>query len=217
MKTRIAEIESGSEAQRNVSFLNARPFSTPLGYFSGGLMAAGYDPHEKITVAFPHFVHPPGGFKHQDRVDERTYEAWEIAAGVLEHDRPEKGGTLTSSDTKIAAADQARVKELESLGTRLQDHWEQDVSEPMRDSSGALAIRSGKADAYSVRATLQSLRADKAVFGHLSPQGQQAISRTLDKNGQVIIPNLYGYPLARHAFIPYKPYDGNYENRPNQG
>ncbi|MEW9582413.1 SET domain-containing protein-lysine N-methyltransferase [Paraburkholderia sp. DGU8] len=216
VKTRIAEIESGSEAQRNVNFLNARAFLTPLGYFSGGLMAAGYDPHERITVAFPHFVHPPGGFKHQDRVDERTYEAWEIAAGVLEHDRPEKGGILASSDTKIAAADHARIKDLESLGTKLQAHWEQDVSEPMRGYQ-VLAIRSGKADAYAVRATLQGLQSDRAAFKQLSPEGQQAISRTLDKNGQVIIPNVYGYPLAGHAFIPYKPYEGNDENRPNQG
>lgn len=51
----------------------------------------------------------------------------------------------------------------------------------------------------------------------MSPEGQQAVNRTLDQSGQVIVPNLYGYPLQRHAFVPYQPYDGNYEHRPNQG
>jgi hypothetical protein len=87
----------------------------------------------------------------------------------------------------------------------------------MENPLGALAARSGKADAYSVQATLQSLQSDKRAFERLSPEGQQAVNRALGEAGQAIIPNVYGYPLAGHAFIPYQPYDGNFEKRPNEG
>lgn len=80
-----------------------------------------------------------------------------------------------------------------------------------------MAQRSGKADAYLVKGTLQSLVNDKTGFESLSPAGQAAVKRTLAHNGQVIIPNVYGYPLAGYAFIPNTPYDANYEHRPNQG
>lgn len=43
----IQHIENGSDAERNISFQQTRPFLEPAGYFSGGLLAAGYDPHEK--------------------------------------------------------------------------------------------------------------------------------------------------------------------------
>ncbi|MDP0953274.1 hypothetical protein Q6283_28760, partial [Klebsiella pneumoniae] len=86
--------------------------------------------------------------------------------------------------------------ELESLGANLQSHWEKDIATPMRDASGVLARRSGKADAYLIRGTLQSLVDHKDSFGTLSEEGQKAVIDTLQKNGQAIIPNIYGYPLA---------------------
>lgn len=216
VKTQMADIENGSEGERNVKFLNARPFMTPSGYFSGGLMAAGYDPNKEIRGEFSSYV---GMGRPQSKTgsEERSYKAWEIAAGRLEHDRPEKGGTVNFKSLYIDKKDQALVNDFESLGKTLQDHWKQDVATPMQDPSGALAARSGKADAYSVRATLQALRDDPGAFGKLSPEGQQAMNRTLNESGQTIIPNIYGYPMAGHAFIPYQPYDGNYEHRPNQG
>lgn len=87
----------------------------------------------------------------------------------------------------------------------------------MRDDSGALAKRSGQADAYVVRGILQSLADNKDSFEKLSPAGQEAVKHTLQTNGQVIIPNVYGFPLSGYAFIPYTPFDGNYEHRPNKG
>ncbi|MDP0941803.1 hypothetical protein, partial [Klebsiella quasipneumoniae] len=77
-----------------------------------------------------------------------------------------------------------------------------------------LARRSGKADAYLIRGTLQSLVDHKDSFGTLSEEGQKAVIDTLQKNGQAIIPNIYGYPLAGYAFIPYTPYDGDFRHRP---
>jgi hypothetical protein len=216
VKTRISNIESGSEAERNVKFLNARPFKTPSGYFSGGLMAAGLDPDHAIAVHFDNYT-GMGRPQSHTASDTRPYQSWQIAAGALRHDRPAQGGTVNFQSMHVDPADQARVNDLESIGAKLQSHWTQDVAGPMQDASGTLAARSGKADAYSARATLQSLQSDKAAFGRLSPQGQQAVNRTQRENGQVIIPNVYGYPLAGHAFIPYQPYDGNYEHRPNQG
>lgn len=216
VKTQMTNVETGTEAERNVKALNARPFTTPAGYFSGGLMAAGYDPDAQTKVQFDSYV-GMGRPESKSGGTERAYKAWEIAAGALAHDTPAQGGTVNFQSMHIAAADQANVKDLQAVGSRLQDRWKQDVAGPMQDASGPWATRSGKADAYGVQATLQSLQSDKAAFTRLSPDGQQAISRTLNQSGQVIIPNVYGYPLAGHAFIPYKPYDGNYENRPNQG
>lgn len=63
---------------------------------------------------------------------------------------------------------------------------------------------------------LQSLSSDPRSFGQLSPEGQQAVKRTLEHNGQVIIPTCTAFRYC-YAFIPYIPYDGNYTNRPNQG
>lgn len=216
VKTQIANIEIGSEAERNVKLQNARPFMTPSGYFSGGLLAGGYDPNQEIKATFSSYVgkgHP----ETRTGSDERAYKAWEIAAGAIEHDRPGPGGMVNFQFMKIDPADQATVRNLEFLGTKLQNHWQQTVAAPMQDPSGTLAARSGKADAHAIQATLQSLQANRDIFAKLSSEGQQAINRTVDQAGQVIIPNVYGYPLAGHAFIPHKPYDGNYENRPNHG
>lgn len=212
----IWRIESGSEGQRNIKFQSTRQFMEPSGYFSGGLLAAGFDPHEKITVTFTSY-RGKGKPEVLTDTEKRTYFAWEIAAGALAHDKVDRGGPLNFRFMKIEPKDQNKVKYLETLGTKLQDRWENDVSKPMRNASGALAQRSGKADAYVLRGTLQSLRSDKEQFEKLSPEGQVAVTRTLDKNGQVIIPNIYGYPLGGYAFIPYTPYDDNYENRPNKG
>ena len=212
----LANIESGSEAERNVKFQNVRPFMTPSGYFSGGLMAAGYDPNQPISVRFDSYV-GMGRPESPSGSEVRTYPAWEVAAGALKHDAPEPGGVVNFRNMVVSPADQATVKDLESLGARLDPHWSLDVAAPLADGSGALAERSGKADAYGVRATLESLRADKAAFPKLSPEGQQALNRTLDQSGQVIVPNVYGYPLEGHAFIPYQPYDRNEAHRPNQG
>ncbi|WP_233867518.1 CyaA/EF/ExoY family adenylyl cyclase toxin [Paraburkholderia adhaesiva] len=216
VKTQMANVESGTEAERNIKFLNARPFTTPSGYFSGGLLAAGYSPDADIKVQFNRYTglgHP----ESQTDSTERTYKAWEIAAGVLKHDEPASGGIINFESMQIDPADQAKVNDLESIGQTLQSRWEQDVAAPMRDVSEILAARSGKADAYSTQATLQSLRSDETAFKQLSPEGQQAVDQTLDHDGQIIVPNVYGYPIAGHAFVPYTPYDGNYENRPNQG
>lgn len=216
LETQIANIESGTEAERNVKFLIARPFTTPSGYFGGGLRAAGYDPDQPIHVTFNRYT-GLGRPESNSGSDERTYSAWEVASGVLEHDRPEEGGTVNFESMRVDPAQADTVRNLESLGARLEDHWTHEVAEPMEDAQGTLAARSGKADAYSVQVTLQSLQSDNAAFERLSPEGQQAVKRTLGEGGQAIIPNLYGYPLAGHAFIPYQPYDGNFEHRPNQG
>lgn len=215
--SQIKKIESGSEGDRNIKFQNVRLFMEPSGYFSAGLLAAGFDPHEKITVKFDTYV-GMGVDKKLSNTDKRTYFAWEIAAGVFAHDKVGPGGAINFHSMTIEPTKRRRVKELEAVGNSLQRHWENEISAPMRDASGALTKRSGKADAYVVRGTLQSLRSDKARFEMLSPEGQAAINRTLNRqNGQVIIPNVYGYPLGGYAFVPYTPYDGNYEHRPNQG
>lgn len=241
VNTQIKNIESGSEGERNVKFQNVRLFMEPSGYFSGGLLAAGFDPHEKFTVTFNTYV-GMGTAKNRSDTESRTYFAWEIAAGVLEHDTPERGGIVNFHSMVIDPADRSKINDLKSFGKRLQQHWERDIATPMRGSakintlfevmqdlpflpqipytpkiSTVIPERSGKADAYVARGALQSLRSDKDAFEKLSPAGQEAISRTLDKNGQVIIPNIYGYPLSGYAFIPYTPYDGNDNNRPNQG
>ncbi|MFL1415129.1 hypothetical protein ACI77M_02590 [Pseudomonas fildesensis] len=216
VKNQIGDIESGNEGARNVKFQNARLLTEPAGYFSAGLLAAGYDPHEKITVTFTSYtgMGKPDVLTHTDK---RTYFAWEIAAGALAHDKVQRGGPINFNFMHIESQDRSKVKDLESLGEKLQNHWEDEIAKPMRVASGAVAQRSGKADAYVIRATLQNLRDNKDSIEKLSPAGQEAVNRTLDNNGQVIIPNLYGYPLAGYAFIPYTPYDGNDDHRPNKG
>jgi hypothetical protein len=148
VKTQIANIEPGGEAQRNVNFLNARPFMTPPGYFSAGLLAAGVDPNREIKARFNHYV-GQGRPQTQTSSSERTYRAWEIASGQLEHDRPQRGGVLNFDRMHMNPADAAMVKDLETLGARLQERWDRDVAAPLQDPSGPLAVRSGKADAYS--------------------------------------------------------------------
>lgn len=214
--TQIKNIESGEEGESNIRFQKTRQFMEPAGYFSGGLLAAGLDPHEKITVTFNSYV---GKWKPEVKTntDTRTYFAWEIAAGALKHDRPAAGGLLNFQTMEIKPEDRSKINDLEALGKKLQDHWKDDIAKPMSDKSGALAKRSGKADAYVVKGTLQSLRNDKAIYKALTPEGRAAIDRTLDKNGNVVIPNIYGYPLAGYAFIPYVNYHGDYDTRPNQG
>ncbi|WP_161799294.1 membrane-targeted effector domain-containing toxin [Pseudomonas fildesensis] len=216
VKNHIGDIESGNEGARNVKFQNARLLTEPAGYFSAGLLAAGYDPHEKITVTFTSYtgMGKPDVLTHTDK---RTYFAWEIAAGALAHDKVQRGGPINFNFMHIESQDRSKVKDLESLGEKLQNHWEAEIAKPMRVASGAVAQRSGKADAYVIRATLQNLRDNEDSIETLSPAGQEAVNRTLDNNGQVIIPNLYGYPLAGYAFIPYTPYNGDYEHRPNKG
>ena len=241
VSTQIKNIESGSEGERNVKFQNVRLFMEPSGYFSAGLLAAGFDPQEKITVTFNTYV-GMGTAENLSGTESRTYSAWEIAAGILEHDTPERGGIVNFHGVVIDKKDQSKINDLQSFGKQLQKHWEQDIATPMRGSakvnsaveilqdlpflptfvykpkiSTVIPERSGKADAYVARGALQSLRHDKDAFEKLSPAGQEAISRTLDKNGQVIIPNIYGYPLSGYAFVPYTPYDGNAKHRPNQG
>lgn len=216
VKTLIGGIESDQEGQRNIKFQNARQFMEPSGYFSGGLLAAGYDPHEKFKVRFTTYT----GMGKPDVLtgtDIRTYFAWEIAAGALAHDKVQRGGPVNFQFMHVEKNAKGKVSELESLGRKLQDHWEKNIATPMRDASGQLAQRSGKADTYVIRGTLQSLSNDKDSFEKLSQEAKTAINRTLNHNGQVIIPNVYGFPLSGYAFIPYVPYDGNYENRPNQG
>lgn len=216
VNTLIGDIESDQEGKRNIKFQKARQFMEPSGYFSGGLLAAGYDPHEKINVTFTSYT----GMGKPDVLtdtDIRTYFAWEIAAGALAHDKVQRGGPINFQFMSIEKSSRGKVDELESVGHKLQDHWENTIATPMRDASGELAQRSGKADVYVIRGTLQSLSNNQDSFGKLSHEAKDAINRTLKHNGQVIIPNVYGYPLSGHAFIPYTPYDGNYENRPNQG
>ncbi|MCS4250026.1 hypothetical protein [Pseudomonas sp. BIGb0164] len=214
--THIKNIESGSEGERNVKFQQIRKFLEPAGYFSGGLLAAGRDPHEKFTVTFRSYT-GRGSPDTLTGTEERTYFAWEIAAGALQHDKVPRGGPINFQFMHIEPKDRSTIDELESLGDSLQSHWKEDVATPMRDASGGLASRSGKADAYVVRGTLQSLVNNNDASGLLSAEGLAAINRTLQKNGQVIIPNIYGYPMAGYAFIPFSEFDGNYANRPNKG
>lgn len=214
--THASNSEVGSEGERNLRFQQVRQFLEPAGYFSGGLLAAGYDPHEKVTVKFTSYT-GLGQPEHLTNTDTRTYFAWEIAAGALAHDKVQRGGPFNFQFMEIEQQDRSKVADLESVGTHLQKHWDNDIAPPMRDESAVLAERSGKADAYVVRGTLQSLKSNNNAFKTLSPDGQAAVMRTLSHNGQVIIPNLYGYPLGGYAFIPYTPYDGNYEHRPNKG
>ncbi|MBP1127738.1 hypothetical protein JOE32_004205 [Pseudomonas sp. PvP025] len=214
--TQIKNIESGEEGESNIRFQKTRQFLEPAGYFSGGLLAAGFDPHEKITVTFNSYV---GKWKPEVKTDteKRTYFAWEIAAGALKHDRPAGGGLLNFQTLEIKPQDRSKINDLEALGAKLQDHWKDEIAKPMSDESGALAKRSGKADAYVVKGILQGLRNDKDTYKTLTPEAREAIDRTLDKNGNVVIPNIYGYPLSGYAFIPYVNYHGNYDTRPNQG
>lgn len=214
--TQIKHIESGEEGESNIRFQKTRQFLEPAGYFSGGLLAAGLDPHEKITVTINAYV---GKWKPEVKTntETRTYFAWEIAAGALKHDRPAEGGLLNFQTMEIQPQDRSKINDLEALGAKLQDHWKDDIAKPMHDESGALAKRSGKADAYVVKGILQGLRNDKDIYKTLTPEGQIAVDRTLDKKGNVLIPNIYGYPMAGYAFIPYVNYHGNYDTRPNQG
>ena len=216
VKSQIANIENGRESERNVKFQSARQFMEPAGYFSGGLLAAGYDPHQKVKVTFNTYVGMGVG-KTLTRSDVQIYYAWEIAAGALAHDKVPRGGVVNFHSMVIDKECKALINALEPLGQKLQNHWEREIAAPMRDASGELERRSGKADTYVIRGTLQSLASNKDSFEQLSPDAKEAINRTLKHNGQVIIPNVYGYPLSGYTFIPYTPYDGNYENRPNQG
>lgn len=213
----LKTIETGDEGQSNIRFQHIRPFLEPAGYFSGGLLAAGYDPHQKITVTFNSYVKELNGASHLTNQEERTYFAWQIAAGALKHDEVAPGGQLNAQGMHINAQDKNTIKDLQSLGSTLQDHWEQEVSRPMRDPNGELAKRSGKADAYVVKGTLQGLRDDEAAFSQLTLAGQKAIIRTLEANGNVVVPNIYGYSLAGYAFVPYVQYHGDYDHRPNEG
>lgn len=215
--TQINNIESGEEGESNIRFQKTRQFLEPGGYFSGGLLAAGYDPHAKITVTFTTYTKELNGATHLTNKDERTYFAWEIAAGSLKHDRPAGGGLINLQGLQIKPEDQQKINDLESMGAKLQQHWKDEITVPMQDASGALARRSGKADAYAVKGTLQSLRDNEESYAKLTPAGQEAINRTLDKNGNVIIPNIYGYPLSGYAFVPYINYHGDYDHRPNKG
>ena len=215
--TQIKHIESGEEGESNIRFQKTRQFLEPAGYFTGGLLAAGYDPHEKITVTFRAYTKELNGASHLTREDQRTYSAWEIAAGALKHDRPAAGGLINFQSMEIQPQDKHTINDLQSMGEQLQHHWMQEITKPMQDASGALAKRSGKADAYVARGILQGLRNDKQSLEKLTAEAREAISRTLDKQGNVVIPNIYGYPLAGYAFVPYINYHGDYDHRPNKG
>ncbi|MGF6098088.1 hypothetical protein [Pseudomonas sp. 18175] len=215
--TQLENINSHRKGERSFKFQNARMFMEPSGYFSGALLAAGLDPHKKITVTFNAYV-GMGHAAHLTRTESHTYSAWEIAAGALAHDKPARGGVVNFNSMVINPEDKSTVNDLEALGKKLQHHWEQDIAPRMRNASGTLAKMSGESDAYVLKGTLQNLIDDQQNFQNLSPEGQAAVKRTLNESGQVIIPNIYGYPLAGYAFIPYTPYDGDYNNhRPNKG
>ncbi|MBT2375414.1 OspG family effector kinase, partial [Pseudomonas fluorescens] len=213
--------------------------------------AAGYDPLETFAVTYKTYVHSPTGKATLHSESTRTYAAWEIAAGMWDHDRPGDPGVINSVDTEYASPQAKRkVLELAETGKKLQASWQNDVSGPIRvgthgsaqigfeatikafdflHPSGAKSLlqtwehgknlnrRSGQADAYSVRATLQSLRDSPTFLTSLNAEGQDAVRRTLTQNGQVIIPNIYGYPMEGFAFIPYGPPNASAEHRPNQG
>lgn len=123
VKTQIRNIESGSEGERNVKFQRARQFMEPAGYFSGGLLAAGVDPHEKITVTFTSYT-GLGKPEHLTDTEKRTYFAWEIAAGAFAHDKVERSGPLNFHFMEIDEIDRGKVNDLETIGKKLQDHWE---------------------------------------------------------------------------------------------
>lgn len=216
VRHQLAQVEApGTDAQKNLRFIQLRPFTEPSGYFSGGLLAAGIDPNQNITVRVDTYFHIP-----KDRLESsqtRTYRAWEIAAGALAHDRPGSPGLLRRSQLVIDKEDMPQTAQLEAIGRRLQAGWERDVDGPGRQVDGALARRSGQADAYTVKAVLRNLRDDRLAAQKLSPQARGAIERTLTQNGQVIIPNIYGYPLSGYAFVPFQPYDGHWQQRPNAG
>lgn len=160
--TLIEEIPSINQGEMAVRFQNARLFMEPAGYFSGGLLAAGYDPMKNHgDVHVPHGVGKP---ENLSSTSKRTYFAWEIAAGALEHDKVQRGGPINFNFMEIDPKDQTKVDNLESLGKNLQNHWEHEISKPMRDPSGQLATLSGQADAYAVRGTLQTLRSDTQSF-----------------------------------------------------
>lgn len=242
VKTVLADIEKGSEAERNVKLIQARSLMTPTGYFSGGLSAAGYDPFEKFAITYKSYVHSPDGKATLHNESTRTYAAWEIAAGMATHDSPSARGVINSVDTEYASPEAKRkVLNLSETGKKLQASWQNDVVGPIREgthgrvhevlthpfSPGSalktweqgkiLNRRSGQADAYSVRATLQSLRDSPTFLTSLSAQGRDAVNRTLTQNGPVIIPNVYGYPMEGFAFIPYGTQSTSPEHRPNQG
>ena len=107
----IDSIERGNEGERNIRFQQTRQFLEPAGYFSAGLLAAGYDPHEKISVTFNTYV---GKWTPQVKTntDKRTYFAWEIAAGALKHDRTSEGGLVNFQTTRIEPQDRSRISDL---------------------------------------------------------------------------------------------------------
>jgi len=218
VRLQLNGIEKGHEGERNVKFQHTHPFTTPSGYFSGGLLAAGYDPHEKIVITLTAYT-GIGQPENLTSSSHHTYSAWEIAAGALAHDKASYGGVgpLNFQYMEIEPKDKLTIEQLEALGKVLQHHWEKDIYTPMRNPSGTLAKRSGKALAYAIRGTLQSLLDDPGSFESLTVEGQLTVGRTLEQNGQIIIPNLYGYPLVGYAFVPYTPYDGDYTHRPNHG
>ncbi len=213
----MMQIEKGSQAQRNVDFLSLLPFMSAAGFFSAGLLAARLDPHEKFTVKFSSMVGKGGIAERLTGSTNQTYLAWEIAAGKLDHDTPASGGIVNFRFMHINAQDGPRITQLKSLGHRLRQDWQTDIMRLMQAGNGEFAKRSGQADASAVRAILSSLQSSPQWQKSLSQKAQRAITRTQERDGQVIIPNLYGYPFSGYAFIPYKPYQGNYQQRPNQG
>ncbi|HID8404867.1 TPA: hypothetical protein ACXIJH_005247, partial [Serratia marcescens] len=205
---------SGSEAQKNVDFLNARLFMRPDGYFSAGLLAAGIDPNDEVNVKYNSYV----GFLNNKRLDhtsDHTYKAWEVAAGRVAHDEPGWAGPINTTEREMTPEAQNKIALYSKLGEKLQNSWNTNIL--ANYDAGELAIRSGKADAYSVKATLQSLTQNPEAAKTLSPESMQAIRDTLDNKQNVIIPNVYGYPMRGYAFISNKPYNGDYTQRPNQG
>ncbi|MBT2375778.1 hypothetical protein J7E41_27710, partial [Pseudomonas fluorescens] len=105
VKGLLADTETGSEAERNVKFIRARPLMTPVGYFRGGLSAAGYDPDEKFTVTYKTYVHSPTGKATLHSESSHTYAAWEIAAGMSVHDQSPSGGVVNTVDTEYASSE----------------------------------------------------------------------------------------------------------------
>ncbi|KPA93720.1 hypothetical protein [Pseudomonas asplenii] len=217
VRTSLANTERGSEAQRNSHFMTHQPFTRPEGYISAGLLAASLDPQERIPIIYTSATRTLANEERTSSRYERTYAAWEIAAGLHQHDAPDNSGSVLNFQYEQfrSEQDRQRVRDLESLGQGLRDHWQEDVLAALDDVTDAQARRSGEADAYQVKAMLASLRRDLVLFGKTSTATQKAVIRTLDYNGQVIIPNLYGYPLEGYAFIPYQPYDQ--VHRPNRG
>lgn len=240
----IKNMKRGEEGERNIRFQQVRKFLEPTGYFSGGLLAAGFDPQEKITVKFTTYV-GVGNSKVLSDSDQRTYYAWEIAAGALAHDKVDRGGPIDFHYMEIEPKDRSKIKDLERAGKKFQEHWSHKVfdsvvvqrdggwdvggkhfkhypinpiASAMQKKSEEIAERSGKADAYTTKGILESLRSDKPSFERLTPEGQEAVTRSLERNGQIIIPNIYGYPLEGYAFVPYTIfYSKEWENRPTHG